>query len=147
MSSKMMLIGHFRVPPGLCIKTRSSAQPLIRKWFFILMQIKLIFTRKVLQLASFWKWGFMELGSGLLLWTKFGKKNVKWYRRPFMAIFKDFYSDSKKSIHDCTITLSFSLHPWFTTLNNMSSLFKSVAYKLLPTPGHHQHVTINSTLP
>ena len=25
--------GHFRVPPGLCIKTRLSAQPLILKWF------------------------------------------------------------------------------------------------------------------
>ena len=38
-------MGHFRVPPRFCIKT--SAQPLIWKWFFILMQIKLIFTRKV----------------------------------------------------------------------------------------------------
>ena len=50
-------IGHFRVPPVLCIKTRLSAQPLIWKWFFILMQIKLIFTRKVVHLASFWRWG------------------------------------------------------------------------------------------
>ena len=33
--------------------------------FFILMQIKLIFTRKVWHLTSFWKWGFLELGSGL----------------------------------------------------------------------------------
>ena len=51
-------IGHFRVPPGLCIKTRLSAQPLIWKSFFILRQIKLILTRKVVYLASFWKWGF-----------------------------------------------------------------------------------------
>ena len=29
------------------------------------MQIKLIFTRKVVHLASFWKWGFLELGSGI----------------------------------------------------------------------------------
>ena len=57
---------QFWVPSGLCIKTRLSAQPLIWKWFFILMQIKLIFTRKVVYLASFWKWGFLELGSGLL---------------------------------------------------------------------------------
>ena len=35
------------------------------KWFFILMQTKLISTRKVVHLASFWKWGFLELGSGL----------------------------------------------------------------------------------
>ena len=44
-------IGHFLVPPGLCFKTRVGAQPLIRKSFFILMQIKLIFTRKVGHLA------------------------------------------------------------------------------------------------
>ena len=58
-------IGHFVVPPGLCFKTRVGAQPLIWKSFFILMQIKLIFTRKFVHLASFWKWGFLELGSGL----------------------------------------------------------------------------------
>ena len=56
----------FRVPPGLCIETRLSAQPLIWKWFFILMQIKLIFTRKVVLSVSLWKLGFLELGSGLL---------------------------------------------------------------------------------
>ena len=42
------------------------AQPLIWKSFFIVRQIKLISTRKVVRLASFWKWGFLELGSGLL---------------------------------------------------------------------------------
>ena len=31
---------------------------------FILMKIKLIFTKKVVHLASFCKWGFLELGSG-----------------------------------------------------------------------------------
>ena len=31
----------------------------------LLMQIKLIVTRKVLPLCSFWKWEFLELGSGL----------------------------------------------------------------------------------
>ena len=49
------LISHFRVPPGLCIKARLTAQPLIWKWFFILMQIK-----QVVHLASFWKWGFLN---------------------------------------------------------------------------------------
>ena len=33
--------------------------------FYILMQMKLILTRKVLHLASFWKWEFLELGNGL----------------------------------------------------------------------------------
>ena len=36
-----------------------------KEWFFILLQIKLISTRKVVHLALFWKWGFLELGSGL----------------------------------------------------------------------------------
>ena len=39
------------------------------------MQIKLIFTRKFVHLASFWKWGFLELGSGRLL-------NVIHWNRP-----------------------------------------------------------------
>ena len=50
-------IGDFRVSLGLCIETRLSAQPLIWKGFF---------TRKVLHVASFWKKGFLELGSNLL---------------------------------------------------------------------------------
>ena len=49
------LISHFRVPPGLCIKARLTAQPLIWKWFFILMQIK-----QVVHLASFWKGGSLN---------------------------------------------------------------------------------------
>ena len=57
-------------PGPLFPYTRLSVQPLIWKWFFILMQIKLIFTRKVVHFASFWKRGFSELGSGLLIWTQ-----------------------------------------------------------------------------
>ena len=74
------LIGHFRVPPGLCFKARVGAQPLIWKSFFILMQITLIFTRKVVHLivASFWKLGFLELGSGLFLRRPHGLKS--WHR-------------------------------------------------------------------
>ena len=58
-------IGHFQVPPGLCFKTKVGVQPLKWKSFFILMQITLVFTRMVVHLASFWKWEFLELGSGL----------------------------------------------------------------------------------
>ena len=61
------IIDHSRVPPGLCFKTRVGTQSLIWKLFFILMEIKLISTRKVVHLASCWKWGFLELGSGLIL--------------------------------------------------------------------------------
>ena len=35
------------------------------------MHIKLIFTRKVVHLALFWKWGFLELASGLLFINQF----------------------------------------------------------------------------
>ena len=42
---------HFRVPQDLCFKTSLSALPLIWKYFLILMEIKLIFTRKVAHLA------------------------------------------------------------------------------------------------
>ena len=61
----------FPSSPAVCIKTRLSAQPLIWKWFFILMQIKLIFTRKVVHLASLWKWGFWN--SEVARCTKFYK--------------------------------------------------------------------------
>ena len=64
-TKKRKTIGHFQVPPGLCYKTRIVAQPLLWKSFFILMRIKLIFTRKVVHLASFSQGGFLELGSGL----------------------------------------------------------------------------------
>ena len=38
-----------------CFKARLSVKPLIWKWFFTFKQIKLIFTRTVFHLASFWK--------------------------------------------------------------------------------------------
>ena len=72
----ILQIGHFWVPPGLCIRRRLSAQPLIWKWLFILVQIKLIFARKVVHLASFWKWGFLELGRVLL--TSEGNSTCMW---------------------------------------------------------------------
>ena len=67
---KITQIGHFRVPQGLCIKTRLGAQPLIRKWFFILMQIKFISSRNVEHLTSFWHRGPGGLGNGLLSYMK-----------------------------------------------------------------------------
>ena len=85
-----------RVLPGLCFKTRGGAQPLIWKSFFILKQIKLIFTRKVVPLASFWiesegfwkselaytKWNFLpHLSQKLLKWLHFpGEKLFHMYK-------------------------------------------------------------------
>ena len=51
-----MAISEF--PRTSVSKRGLRAQPLIWKWFFIVRQIKLISTRKVVRLASFWKWGF-----------------------------------------------------------------------------------------
>ena len=53
--------------PSLCFKARVSAKPLIWKLFYIFMQTKLIFTKKVLHFASFWKREFLELGNSLFL--------------------------------------------------------------------------------
>ena len=69
------IIGHYRVPPSLCKRNEVKYS----KWFFILMHIKLIFTRKVVHLASFWKWGLLELGSGLLT-SNVPQKVITWNR-------------------------------------------------------------------
>ena len=81
------LISHFRVSPGVFIKTRLSAQPLAWKWFFILMQIKLIFTRKAVHLASFWNWVFLEFGSGLYSCCRnFSKTLLRWLNTVLRAV-------------------------------------------------------------
>ena len=62
-------IGNFRVPPWPLYQNEVKCSAFdIWKWFFILVQVKHISTRKVVHLASFWKWGFFELRSGLLYW-------------------------------------------------------------------------------
>ena len=52
---------------SLYFKARLSAKPLLWKcfFFFIFIQIKLIFTTEVLLLASFCKWEVLEFGNGL----------------------------------------------------------------------------------
>ena len=57
----------FRVSSRLCIKTKLSAQPLIWKWFSILMQIKLT---RFLELAE---WPILR---SLLLWTLWGSLSL-----------------------------------------------------------------------
>ena len=65
------------------IKTNLSAQPLIWKWFFIVMQIKLFSTRKVVHLASFWNWRFLEIGSGLFFGGKTSRQFKFYHSRNF----------------------------------------------------------------
>ena len=60
--AKRDLIGYSRFAPSLCFKARLGAKLLIWTMRFILLHIKLIFTRKVLHLVSFWKWEILELG-------------------------------------------------------------------------------------
>ena len=77
--------GHFRVVSSFCFKARLRAKPLIRILFFRLVQIKLIFkrkSRKVLHLASFWKWGF--LNSEMVYW---GWRDA-WYDQTTFTVFE-----------------------------------------------------------
>ena len=83
----LLKIGHFQVPAGLCIKTRVSTQPLIWKWFFILMQIKANFTKRVVHLASFWKWGFFTLRSRLLA-NSWPARLQYWSQKQFQDTFQ-----------------------------------------------------------
>ena len=54
------------------------------------MQIKLIFTRKVVHLASVWKWRFLELGSGLLSYHLMNTQHVS--TKLWSALVDFFYS-------------------------------------------------------
>ena len=61
-----------------------EAQPLIWKRFFSFSCKEDHFTRTVVQLASFWKWGFLELRSGLFAtshapqnWRNLGQVNFR----------------------------------------------------------------------
>ena len=63
-----LLIGHIRVAPKLCFKARLGEKSLMWKWLFILMQIKLIFTRKVSHLASFLKCEFFVTRKGQIFY-------------------------------------------------------------------------------
>ena len=51
--------------PKPLFQSEAKCEAIDIKTTVILIQIKLIFTAKVLHLASFWKWEFLELGSGL----------------------------------------------------------------------------------
>ena len=55
-------MGHFWVAWSLCFKARLSAKALIWKYFLILMQIKPIFTPKVLH------WASLRTGNSLFNW-------------------------------------------------------------------------------
>ena len=51
--------------PKPLFRSEVTCEVIDMKIIFSLMQITLIFTRKVLHWASFWKWEFVKLGNGL----------------------------------------------------------------------------------
>ena len=56
-------IGHFRIAPTICVKTRLSAKPLICKGLFLLVQMK---QERFCTQPRFQSEGFLELGNDLL---------------------------------------------------------------------------------
>lgn len=50
-------------------QSEAKCKTIDMKMNFILKQIKVIFTRKVMHLASFWKGNVLEFGNGLLHWN------------------------------------------------------------------------------
>ena len=72
----------FQNSPGPLFQNEDRCSAFAMKSFFILMQIKLIFTRKVVHLDSFWKWGSLEPGSGLLRQEEAIKCQSRFIERP-----------------------------------------------------------------
>ena len=58
-------IGHASCPKPL-FQSEAKCESIDMKNIFYSHANKLIFTRKVFYLASFWKWEFLELGNGLI---------------------------------------------------------------------------------
>ena len=106
--SRLWKIGHFQVPLGLRIRTRLSARPLIWKWFFILMQVKLVFTRRVCTWPHFESEGFWNSevayfpGAGLELIRK--TKNFEWIMITYVRPDKNSIKVFKIHLHVIAIT-------------------------------------------
>ena len=112
-----IIIDYFRVAPNLCFKTRLSGKPMIWKYFFILMEMKLVITRKALYLALFWKLG---------LWnTKMAFRSMKHEIDYFYPWFAGFIPDEfanlyvirasrkwKQSLLSPYLTVSISIVPF-----------------------------------
>ena len=63
-----ILYRPFPSSPGPLYQNEVKCSAFDMEKCFILMQIKLIFTRKVVHLASFWKWGFWN--SEVVYWRR-----------------------------------------------------------------------------
>ena len=65
-SGKYMLNRPFPSPHGPLFQNEGRCSAFDMEIIFHYHANKLIFTRKVVHLASFWKWGFLKLRRGLL---------------------------------------------------------------------------------
>ena len=60
------IVSYLASFPKTMFQNEAKCESFDMKMFFILVQLKLIFTWTVLHSAPFWKWEFLELGYGLI---------------------------------------------------------------------------------
>ena len=103
------------------------------------MQIKLIFTRKTVHLASFWKWGFLELGSGLLKENHSFLDNCKIWKIIAQLLLKSLFSilsESHKELLFCRIYCLLVPRPYFDGVYKHTTLsYKRKLISFLTFPG------------
>ena len=78
------------------------------KMFFILVQLKLIFTWTVLHSAPFWKWEFLELGYGLIGYgSKFSLSETRRISLSqmmyYLQLYPSFDENIRKESYTCRI--------------------------------------------
>ena len=113
----------FPSSPGPLYQNEVKCSAFNMEIIFILTQIKLIFTRKVVHLASFWKWGFLELGSGLfpkVTYVLFPLQTSTLPPSPALAHFFLFEKSLGRVI--VRIISSFQSHPYSISCNYSNEL-------------------------
>ena len=120
----------------------------VRFWRRWLMKIKLIFTRKVLDVASVWKWWLLELGNELFI-IKISSLEVRLSQSwcPFFQYFNSFRFCHR---HDrCIVTFILDqLHNpagnFFWAVKKEKIISKLEIYEILWVP---PHTRVKSTRP
>ena len=113
----------FPSSPGPLYQNEVKCSTYDMEVIFILKQIKLIFTRKVVHLASFWKWRFLELGSGLfpeVIYVLFPLQTSTFPLSPALACFFLFEKSLGRVI--MRIISSFQSHPYSISCNYSNKL-------------------------
>ena len=113
----------FPSSPGPLYQNEVKCSAFDMEVIFILMQVKLIFTRKVVHLASFWKWGFLELGSGLfpkVIYVLFPLQTST--LPPSLALAHFFLFEKSLGRVIVRIISSFQSHPYSISCNYSNEL-------------------------